>query len=199
MTNDILNDSDYRWIGESLERHLRRYLIQERGLTEPFDGLNEANVVAMLLRAAEGLGYNVWLENRCYSDTNKRADLLLRDPEGSHCWVIEVKVIYDIGDKRSNRKEFIENRDILKDFDLLDCFAKEGLRKTVVWVIFSPSLDVVFAQEGRATLRYGDLVRETQAAFPRTKQAFSKAIDCESLMKCDPAYRFAHIAVWSFN
>lgn len=197
--NDALNVSESQWIGESLDRQFRQYLIQERGFTEPFNGLNEANVVAMLLRAAEGLGYNVWLENRCYADKSKRADLLLRDPDGSYRWVIEVKVIYDTWDGKLNRTRFTEERSILKDFDLLDCFDKEGLRKAVVWLTFSPDQEVMLAQEGRVAMRFGDIIRETQTAFPKAKRAFSKAIDCEKLMKCDPSYRFAHIAVWSFD
>ena len=191
---------DHAWIGESVRRHLQRFLIHEGAISGTFPGFYESNIVGMLSRSAIGLGYDVYLERKCYADGTSRADLALREPDGGFRFIIEVKVIYD-GDDNTLLRNKLTGGAIYKDLELLSRHTAGNAHRLAFWVVFSPDLDDQVASPASSQIRLGDLLLETVVRFPSVRLTQRLTIDCAGLIgaaACEKSCKYAHLLTWSF-
>jgi hypothetical protein len=193
---------DLGWLADAILRHVgkRTTRLYRKGATEnpTFNGLNEANTVAILGKVFEGLGFDVVYEHRGYGDDRQEIDLWVEEMAGSPRWAVEVKVIWDGWDNRLNRRRFCEKRELLGDFDRLAGLSIAGLRKVVVWLAFSETERICDAGQTAKTLRLGDAVKAVEGMGAVARLTACRVVDLEQYAQCS-SYRYAHALCWDVN
>ena len=109
--------------------------------------------------------------------------------------MLEGKVVWDGEDNRLGRKRFFEKRELLDDFDRLRRTTKQA-QKIVVWVVYSPTNEIVYASEDAGTIRLGDVLGAIEREIPEATLQAMTCIDFNGF--CDYAeWRYGHILCWT--
>src|SRR5262249_32265505 len=134
-------------------------------------------------------------ECRMYEEKNQQADLWAESPAWRDAYMVEGKVVWGGWDNRLNRKRFVENRELLGDFDRLSK-ATCAAHKIVVWIGFSPTSEIVSPGDEAKTMRLGDAILAVEREFVTASLQAKLCVDFERFCDCGD-WKFGHVFCWT--
>lgn len=187
----------FQWLTDAIARHLVASAsrgFRKTGSCSSFEPLNEASIVTILDRIYAGLGFCTWPESRKYGGKDKALDLWASGIDERDTYMIEAKVVWDYADVRLNRKRFVEQRELLGDFDRLSKITVDA-SKLVVWVTFAKVEDIVTAGENVKGMRLGNALAAVAKDFPNAFLEGSSHVSLEQYCDCEDC-KFLGVFCW---